>query len=318
MKTNKLYLGVDTSNYTTSLSLVSDGCVIKQARRLLPVEKGSRGLRQSDAVFFHTKALPELSKELFECEQYSKENLCGIGVSVTPRDEVGSYMPCFLSGLSYASGISHANNIPMYTFSHQAGHISAGISSCEDPQVFSHKEFFAFHVSGGTTEALLCKYENSTYSCKIVGGTKDASAGQIIDRAGVLCDLQFPCGRELDDIAKSSENVIKPVVSMDGAYFHMSGLQNKFEKYIADGIALSDAAAFLFGSIASALKKSLEALRGEYGHKPCLFVGGVMCNSHIRKELLKLSDVYFACAELSRDNACGVAILAENAMKSEE
>ncbi len=315
MKNNKLYLGVDTSNYTTSIALVSENRVIKQVKRLLPVEKGSKGLRQSDAVFFHTKALPELSLSLFDSQEYKSGVLCGVGVSVTPRDEKGSYMPCFLAGLSFASAVAHSHNIPLHTFSHQAGHISAGISSCENPNAFVNNEFFAFHVSGGTTEALICKAQNNTYSCKIAGGTKDASAGQIIDRAGVLCGLQFPCGKELDEIASKSQCALKPTITMDGAFFHLSGLQNKFEKYISDGIRLCDASLFLFNSIALSLKKSLEALREQYGHKPCLFAGGVMCNSHIRSILSDMDDVYFACPELSSDNACGVALLCENAME---
>ena len=51
-------IGIDTSNYTTSLCLVKNGEVIKNTRRLLPVAENERGLRQSDALFHHTKALP--------------------------------------------------------------------------------------------------------------------------------------------------------------------------------------------------------------------------------------------------------------------
>lgn len=64
------YLGIDTSNYTTSLALCGGGKIIKSVRRLLPVKQGECGLRQSDAVFLHTKALPELSEELFSSELF--------------------------------------------------------------------------------------------------------------------------------------------------------------------------------------------------------------------------------------------------------
>ena len=46
------YLGIDTSNYTTSMALVNnEGQVLADERILLKVKKGMRGLRQSEALF---------------------------------------------------------------------------------------------------------------------------------------------------------------------------------------------------------------------------------------------------------------------------
>ena len=61
----KTFLGIDTSNYTTSVALYRENGVL-QKKKLLPVKDGERGIRQSDAVFHHTKAYPDLLKELFE------------------------------------------------------------------------------------------------------------------------------------------------------------------------------------------------------------------------------------------------------------
>lgn len=307
---NKLHIGIDTSNYTTSLSLVYDGKVIKNVRRLLPVKNGEKGLRQSDAVFLHTKALPELAKELF-CDGYDSKALASVGVSVSPRDEDGSYMPCFLAGVSFATGIAMSHNVPQFFFSHQAGHIEAGVYSCENPDSFKDA-FLSFHVSGGTTEALLVKNIGTGYDVKIVGGTNDASAGQIIDRLGVACGLDFPCGKELDRLSCLSEKKLPKSVSMKDTYFSFSGLENKFKKYIKDGENVSDIAKFLFESISAALEKCTLSLREKFGkNMPVLFAGGVMSNSIIRSNLIKLENVHFASTELSSDNACGIALLAE-------
>lgn len=304
-------LGVDTSNYTTSLALICQGKVIKNVRRLLPVESGKKGLRQSDAVFLHTKALPELSRELFCDFDVNTSKLCAVGVSVSPRDAEGSYMPCFLAGISYASAISDSLKIPLYKFSHQCGHIRSAIYSCgADENIFSGSPFISFHVSGGTTEALYTVKAESGYRCEISGGSNDASCGQIIDRAGVLMGMGFPCGKELDALSLDSTKKLPRCVSMKDTYFSMSGLENKVQKFMSDGEEKSDIALFVFESIASSLEKCTASLRAKYGSLAVIYAGGVMSNTIIRKKLSSLENVYFASTELSSDNACGTALLA--------
>ena len=52
------FLGIDTSNYTTSAAIYeSPHNVLLQEKMLLPVKKGEKGIRQSDAVFHHTVQL---------------------------------------------------------------------------------------------------------------------------------------------------------------------------------------------------------------------------------------------------------------------
>ena len=56
-------LGIDTSNYTTSAA-VFDGETGENRGRLLEVRPGQLGLRQSEALFQHIKALPDRMQEL--------------------------------------------------------------------------------------------------------------------------------------------------------------------------------------------------------------------------------------------------------------
>ena len=61
------YLGLDTSNYTTSAAYWAQGADKPvQAKQLLPVKMGEMGLRQSDAVFHHTRQLPDVMERLTE------------------------------------------------------------------------------------------------------------------------------------------------------------------------------------------------------------------------------------------------------------
>ncbi len=305
-------IGVDTSNYTTSLALCRDGKVIKSVRRLLPVDDGKCGLRQSDAVFLHVKALPELAGELFSDESYSREDVRAIGVSASPRDVPGSYMPCFLAGISFASGISESLKIPLYKFSHQSGHIMAAVYSSGNEGLIK-SDFISFHVSGGTTEALCVKPKDGGFDCRKIGGTSDANAGQIIDRAGVLLGLPFPCGKALDEMSQGAAEKVPPTSCVRDTFFSLSGLQNKFEAMISEGEKAENAALFLFESIARSIERATVNIRKKYGDLPVLYAGGVMSNTVIRSRLSALKDAYFASVELSSDNAAGTALLCEKA-----
>ena len=91
-------IGIDTSNYTTSIAFL-DGEQGENCGKLLPVKQGELGLRQSDAVFA-IKGLPELSGRLFS--HIEGKTVTAVGVSTRPRAVEGSYMPCFLVGYSHA------------------------------------------------------------------------------------------------------------------------------------------------------------------------------------------------------------------------
>ena len=104
-----LTLGIDTSNYATSLAVVDAVRkeVVCAKKRFLPVKEGGLGLRQSEALFHHTIALPALLEELCaDLPAGAFASLAGVGVSDAPRAVPGSYMPCFLAGISFATAFA--------------------------------------------------------------------------------------------------------------------------------------------------------------------------------------------------------------------
>lgn len=194
-----------------------------QKKMLLPVKSGERGLRQSDAVFHHTQQLWQVvSAVIDEC---GKPDF--IGASYAPRDAEGSYMPCFTVGLNTAKCLSSALGVPLYKFSHQAGHVAAAVYSSGHIELFD-REFIAFHVSGGTTEALLVRPdEEKLLNIDIIGRTLDLNAGQAVDRVGVAMGLKFPAGAELEKLALKSQKVFKPKPCVKDTDCCLSGIENK-------------------------------------------------------------------------------------------
>ncbi len=308
---NKLFLGVDTSNYTSSLALVEcdeygDILSYESERRILSVEAGMRGLRQSDAHFNHTKNLPELSKMLFEGEKTG--DICAVACSDKPRNQEGSYMPCFLAGVSAASLAAAALGVPFYRFSHQCMHIAAALYSCGREDLFE-KEHLAYHVSGGTTELLkVSPDKEGGFSCEIIGKTLDISAGQLIDRVGVMLGLSFPCGAQLEMLATQTKK--KPTVCIKGTDMNLSGAENKCAQMMASGVAKEEIAAYALEFVKLSLLMTAQNAKKIYPELPVVFAGGVSGNERIKKHIKESIGAEFASLGLSSDNAVGTAILA--------
>lgn len=301
-------VGIDTSNYTTSVAAVDEDLqIIANLKYPLPVRSGECGLRQSDAVFAHTKNLPSAFRDL--APRLTDYQVAAIGVSAKPRNQEGSYMPCFLTGVAAAEGISSVAGLPCYRFSHQCGHVMAATVGAAGERILS-APFGAFHVSGGTTELVRARYTGDGFSCEVVGGSRDLHAGQVIDRIGVLLGLSFPAGPALEKLAMSYTG--KPhrhKVSLDGCYCHLSGLQNLAEHLLAETGDPAAVAAFVFDYIGSSLAGMTQAYLAAFGDMPILYAGGVMSSLLLQERLSGHGDVLFAPPALSADNAVGVAAL---------
>ncbi len=301
------FLGIDTSNYTTSVSLYDDESnQVINLKKLLPVKDGEKGIRQSDAVFHHTVQLPELISELFKEKTY---DIKAIGVSVKPCNEEGSYMPCFLTGISVATALSKALNVRLYEFSHQDGHITAALYSSNKLDLIN-ESFIAFHISGGTSQALLVNPSNDYFNTVKISDSLDLKAGQAVDRVGLSLGLNFPCGPELEKLAiKSNNSLSKTKVFRRDGNFSLSGVENQCKAMLDKGEPVENVALHCLSYIYSCIDDTVVELIDKYGNLPLVFSGGVMSNKLIRNELEKSYNAFFAEPQFSADNACGIAIL---------
>lgn len=306
------FLGIDTSNYTTSVCLYDDADnVVVQKRKLLPVSKGELGLRQSDAVFHHTQQLPTLVEELFSESYCDKSQIKAIGASFTPRKMLGSYMPCFTVGSCVARVLSSVLDVPLFELSHQQGHIASALYSTNRLDLLSER-FLAFHVSGGTTDALLVNNTDVTgeiLPVELVGKTLDLNAGQLVDRVGLMLGLDFPCGKELEKLALECNDSIKVRPTVKDTDCCLSGVENICKKAYDSGKSKSYVAALCLKYIEETLYTMTKNILNKYGDMPVIFAGGVMSNSIIRESLTGRLSCTFCDSEYSTDNACGIAIL---------
>lgn len=306
-------LGIDTSNYATSLAVYDSaaGSVCVMKKQFLPVKEGTLGLRQSDAVFHHTAALPQLLRELDR--QFSLDRIDCVGVSVRPRPAEDSYMPCFLVGQSVAQAFALARHIPLVGTSHQQGHITAALYAAGRSDLYDGKSL-VFHVSGGTTELVVC---DGLSVVQVAGQSLDLYAGQAVDRLGVHLGFGFPAGAEVSRLAAGCSDAVDPKISVAGGDCHFSGLENQYTRLLREGAAPAYAAKYCLTAVAKTLCAMLAAAQKTWPDLPCVCAGGVMSSDLIRDYMQKKQPgIAFVPGQFSSDNAAGVAIFA--ARKAEQ
>ena len=306
----RVTLGFDTSCYTTSAAAVNErGEVVAFSRMLLPVEQGQRGLRQSEAVFAHVRQMPQVLENMRS--DLAGHEIVAVCASSKPRDEEDSYMPVFAVGLGHASVLANTLQVPLYETSHQQGHIAAGLIGNELPQ----GDFVALHLSGGTTELLMCSEGKIT----LMGGCADLHAGQLVDRVGVALGLGFPAGPALEKLAMAFDGQVESLlpVSMEKGDLicHLSGVETRAQQWIQKSeMTPEKIAAEVFDVLGRTVARLVAAGCEKANVKHALVVGGVASSTLLREKIhqrlkkqRKPIRICFGDSRYSADNAAGVA-----------
>ena len=306
-------LGLDTSNYTTSAAVFGgqDGL---NASRLLTVKEGELGLRQSEALFQHVQRLPGQVEKL--AQSGLLRDIRAVGASTRPRAVEGSYMPCFLAGTSQGQSMAHLLGVPFFAVSHQQGHLAAAAWSAGHLELMD-RPFLAWHLSGGTTELLRVWPDGVNVQAEILGGTSDISAGQLIDRAGVMLGLQFPAGKALDQLYDSGSDCKTYPVKLNGLTFSLSGMENKVRQLHEKGASAGEIARFVLDLVADVVLRTTQAAQKEYPGLPVLCSGGVASNRRLRQVMESGCGALFSQPQYSTDNAMGVAILTQRLLEAQ-
>lgn len=307
-----LILGIDTSNYTSSIALVDGQAnLLVDNRRLLTVKEGERGLRQSDALFQHVMNIPDLFEDFSHF--LGNKGIKIVSASNKPRPLKDSYMPVFRASQSFGRTIAQILNCPYMEFSHQENHIEAAKWSIKDSL---KNEFLAVHLSGGTTEILhVIDQQKAGYNIKIIGGTSDISAGQFIDRVGVKLGFKFPSGKYMDDLVSHADrgNLVLPS-SVKDTTMSFSGPETMVQRLIESNHNPVEISQAVFKCIDRSLQKAIVHACKTTLLRQVLFMGGVSSSRYIRESLIQALSrqgitAYFADPKYCTDNAVGTALL---------
>ncbi|MBR3429911.1 MAG: O-sialoglycoprotein endopeptidase [Clostridia bacterium] len=314
---NRTVLGLDTSNYRTSIALVSEkGEILLNIRQLLPVPAGERGLRQNEAFFAHVKQLSAAADDL---RRIDKGSIAAVAASTAPRDGTESYMPVFLAGTSFGQLTAAVLGVPFVGTTHQRGHLAAAKAGTD---LEDAEEFLAVHLSGGTTDLLDARRNKITQ----IGGSLDLHAGQLVDRAGVAMGLAFPSGPEMEALAMQGESKGRLGCSMENEDLscHLSGAESQVQRWIQNGeLPRECIAREIYDFLARTVIRMLAAGSEKTGLRKALVTGGVAASPLLRELLAEravrrpdVPEIVFGKPEMSGDNAVGVALIGLQAVVS--
>mgnify|MGYP002508298776 CR=1 FL=1 len=201
-----------------------------------------------------------------------------------------------LVGVSFAKGLSIANNIPLVEVNHLEGHILSHFVDMPDRDM-PHPDFpfLCLLVSGGHTQIVRV---DAPTKMEIIGTTIDDAAGEAFDKCAKIMDLPYPGGPWIDRLAKEGNaeafQFAKP--NIPGYNYSFSGLKTSFLYTLRDRVAedpdfvekhKADLAASLQKTIVDILLNKLIKASKATGIKDIAIAGGVSANSGLRNGILE-------------------------------
>ena len=302
-----IILAFESSCDETSVALVKNGAEVLAQSTATQIKSHQRfgGVVPEVASRHHIEQIIGCLDDVFQETGLGYGDLSAIAVTYGP-----GLVGALLVGVSAAKALAFAHDLPLVPVNHMAGHIYAARYSApiEFPAL-------ALLVSGGHTELVYMPKENEY---QIIGETRDDACGEAFDKIGRVLGLNYPAGKEIDELAhqgKDTFNFPRAMEKEDNFDFSFSGLKSAFintvhhADQIGEKLSKVDLAASFQKSVVDVLsEKTLRALQ-KYPVKQLILAGGVAANSELRarlkEECSKLSDLALVEAPLKYcgDNA---------------
>ncbi|MBN2088351.1 tRNA (adenosine(37)-N6)-threonylcarbamoyltransferase complex transferase subunit TsaD [candidate division KSB1 bacterium] len=277
-------LAIETSCDETSAAIYGDDGLLANEIASQLIHQKYGGVVPELASRAHVRNIMPIIDTALTKASLPKDAISAIAVTYGPG-LVGS----ILVGLNFAKALALAWNKPLIGINHIEGHLFSNFVN----ENFPEEPFVTLIVSGGHTLLVRVKAPGQY---QIMGTTRDDAAGEAFDKVAKMLNLGYPGGPIIDKISQMADasylRLTRP--KMDNKFdFSFSGLKTavlyyikklapeELEKHRAD-----IAASFQSTAVNFLIDRSFSLL-DEIGLKILSVVGGVACNSLLRKRLME-------------------------------
>jgi N6-L-threonylcarbamoyladenine synthase len=232
--------------------------------------------------------------------------------------------PALWVGISCATALSSAWNIPLYEVNHIEGHVISALLKKKGKKTYEIQgvEYpsLAFIASGGHTEIVRLTSERKY---EILGETKDDAIGEAFDKVARLLGLSYPGGPEIGRLAEKARRghvvprkefiLPRPMIQSKDLYFSMSGLKTSVLTKVkaceeVNEEAREELSLEFENAVTDVVYAKIKQAIYETRAKTLLFGGGVSANTHLREMLVRLAkeesvELYLPDKEMTGDNA---------------
>lgn len=310
-------LGIESSCDDTSASVIRGGEMLSNVIASQAVHAQYGGVIPELASRAHSQNIVPVIDTALKKAGITVDQVDGIAFTRGP-----GLLGSLLVGISFAKGLSIANNIPLIEVNHLQGHILShfvGIPGQDSPK--PRFPFLCLLVSGGHTQIILVR---DYFDMEIVGSTIDDAAGEAFDKCAKVMGLPYPGGPVVDKLARQGNpeafKFARPQVGeLD---FSFSGVKTSFLYFLRDKMAenpdfieqnKADLAASIQHTIVDILLTKLTKAAKRFSVKEVAIAGGVSANSGLREGLAALGEkkgwtVHIPPFLLTTDNAAMIAI----------
>ena len=313
-------LGIETSCDETAAAIVENGSKLLSniSASSAPIHTKTGGIIPEVAAREQTKSIiPVIQRAIFDAAgngrqaveadfvatEWARENLDAIAVTVG-QGLIGS----LLVGVEVAKALAWVWEKPIVPVVHTLAHVYANWLS---GQPFPEFPAVVLTVSGGHTNIFLME---GHHSFKLIGETRDDTAGEAFDKIARFIGLSYPGGPEIQKLAPGGNpNKIalpRPMIANENFDFSFSGLKTAVVRRAEVGsYKKEDMAAATQASIIEVLETKTLRVLEKYKAKSLLLAGGVAANQMLRSQLKEKSPVptHAPPVKLWTDNGAFVA-----------
>ena len=313
---NKFILAIESSCDDTGASVLNNNNVLSNCIANQEIHKSYGGVVPELASRAHQSNIVPVVHQALTIANIDKKDLSAIAYTRGP-----GLLGSLLVGSSFSKSLSMSLKIPLIEVNHMQAHLLCHFIN--DKRIKTPKfPFIGVTLSGGHTQIV---HVENYFKMKIIGTTIDDAIGEAFDKCGKILGLNYPAGKEIDDLAKKGDpNKFKfPIPKAPNLDVSYSGIKTAFLNFINNHLSknknfikqnINDICASIQKHLIKIIMNKIEIASEKSSINKIVIGGGVSANSEIKKELelrknTKNWEVYIPPIEYTMDNAAMIGIV---------